>query len=246
MSASEAPSLLPTRFGERVEWAVQEFWRLRAAGVRAGRHMDGFAALVEEVVAHCGLPPGVSSRGGKATLPGYYRPTKMWDVVIVHERRLIAALEFKSQVGSVGNNFNNRAEEVLGSAADLRRAVEEGICLPHRHVSASAQVFADPRPPFLGYLMLLGDGPEVSVGVGADSPHFLVDPAFQGASYTDRYRLLCERLMAQQLYQAAALVLSADDAAGRAGRWRSPTPATDAMAWFGALAARLLAAGSGA
>jgi hypothetical protein len=46
------------------------------------------------------------------TLPGYFRPTKLWDVLVIHDKRLLAAIELKSQVGpSFGNNFNNRTEE---------------------------------------------------------------------------------------------------------------------------------------
>jgi hypothetical protein len=47
--------------------------------------------------------------------------------VLVHQRELIAAMEFKSQIGhSFGNNFNNRTEEALGSATDIWAANREG------------------------------------------------------------------------------------------------------------------------
>lgn len=40
------------------------------------------------------------------TLPGYFRPTKLWDLLVVQEGRLIAALEFKSHVGpSFGRTY---------------------------------------------------------------------------------------------------------------------------------------------
>ena len=38
-------------------------------------------------------------------------------------------------------------------------------------------------------------------------------PEFQGASYLQRYDLLCQRLMKEQLYGAAALMASPRDAA---------------------------------
>ena len=54
------------------------------------------------------------------TLPGFFRPTKLWDLLIINQGGLVAALELKSQVGpSFGNNFNNRTEEALGTAVDL-------------------------------------------------------------------------------------------------------------------------------
>ena len=46
---------------------------------------------------------------------------------MVVDGTLLAAFEFKSQVGpSFGNNFNNRTEEALGSATDLWTAFREG------------------------------------------------------------------------------------------------------------------------
>ena len=51
------------------------------------------------------------------TLPGYFRPTKVWDILIVHKQELVAAIQLKSHVGpSFGNNFNNRTEEAIGAA----------------------------------------------------------------------------------------------------------------------------------
>jgi hypothetical protein len=37
-------------------------------------------------------------------LPGYFRATKKWDLVVVSEKQLVLAMEFKSQAGrSTGN-----------------------------------------------------------------------------------------------------------------------------------------------
>lgn len=65
-------------------------------------------------------------------MPGYYRATKDWDFLIVSEKgNLVAAIELKSQVGSYGNNLNNRTEESLGSAEDFLDCVSgEGLSLP--------------------------------------------------------------------------------------------------------------------
>jgi hypothetical protein len=53
-------------------------------------------------------------------LPGFFRPTKEWDLLAIHDGKLLAVIEAKSQVGpSFGNNFNNRTEEAMGSALDL-------------------------------------------------------------------------------------------------------------------------------
>ena len=48
-------------------------------------------------------------------------------MLVIDRDQLIAALEFKSQVGpSFGNNFNNRTEEAIGTAHDLWTAYREG------------------------------------------------------------------------------------------------------------------------
>ena len=39
---------------------------------------------------------------------------------------LVAAVEFKSQVGSIGNNFNNRTEEALGNAGRYLEGIRRG------------------------------------------------------------------------------------------------------------------------
>jgi len=58
-----------------------------------------------------------SNRG--AVVGGRFRSSKNWDfLVITPRKKLLVAIELKSQVGSYGNNFNNRAEEAIGSAVD--------------------------------------------------------------------------------------------------------------------------------
>lgn len=87
------------------------------AGVTAGKNMDGFIALIVDLVRANGLAYAQIHRDrAVVTLPGYFRPTKLWDLLVLNEGRLVAALECKSQVGpSFGNNFNNRTEEAIGT-----------------------------------------------------------------------------------------------------------------------------------
>ena len=89
--------------------------------------MDGFLSLVRHVAEHVGVAGScIHTARRRTSIPGFYRPTKDWDAIIVFQGRLLAALEFKSQVGALGNNFNNRVEEALGSAADLNVAHRRG------------------------------------------------------------------------------------------------------------------------
>ena len=185
-------------------------------------------------------------------LPGYFRATKNWDVLVVHRRRLIAVLEFKSQVGSFGNNLNNRSEEVVGSAADLWVAHEHGAfsdepasgISPGQPPGPEGTIGRDPRPPFLGWLMLLEECPRSMQPVKVDEPHFGVSAEFRGASYARRYRILCERLVERKLYSAAALVLTDRASGSKEGAFTSLSDATSLPAMFSELAGRLLAAAS--
>lgn len=99
---------------------------LRSA-VTGGAQMDGFIDLFTALILEAGASEEFIHRKTAMELPGYFRPTKEWDLVVVKNGNLIVAVEAKSQVGpSFGNNFNNRTEEALGSALDLWTAYREG------------------------------------------------------------------------------------------------------------------------
>lgn len=227
--------LLPADFDRLLADAVEAFWGQRGDAVVSrsqggsrdavvgGKNMLGFAELVRTVALHCGLPADSIHTGARdVVLPGFFRATKNWDVLVIHQRRLLAVFEFKSQVGSFGNNLNNRSEEVIGSAADLwvahhHRAFGDGPHRPrHGRVGENDPDPAllnpalqnDPRPPFLGWLMLLEDCEASNRPVKVQEPHYRVFEEFRGASYAQRYQILCERLVERQLYAAAALELT--------------------------------------
>ena len=247
--------LLPSDYDERIRDAVRRFWRARqvpGAGkqggtrdaVIGGKTLDGFCELVRVVTVHCGLPAdAVHTRRGGGTLPGYYRATKTWDALVIDRQRLVAAFEFKSQVGSFGNNFNNRSEEVIGSAADLWVAHRQGAFSRRPNgVGGGSAVTADPRPPFLGWMMLLEDCPASLAPVGVDAPHYPALPEFNGASYALRYQLLAERLVKEQLYGGAALMLSSPEGGAQRGEFRELSVATSHRTLFAEFAARVAAA----
>lgn len=258
--------ILPPDFDALAASAVRHFWATRATSkngaqggtrgaVISGKNMDGFIDLVRTVAVHCGLPASaVHTRKSTVILPGYFRATKNWDVLVVHRRRLIAVFEFKSQVGSFGNNFNNRSEEVIGAAADLWVAHHHGAYRdPPPQVPGGTMFVAepvpalnpiiqsDPRPPFLGWLMLLEDSPGSMRPVAVDEPHYSVFQEFHGASYAKRYQILCERLVERQLYGAAALVLSKPDAGLARGEHRTLSDATSLRRLFAEFAGRTVA-----
>ncbi len=108
------------------------------SAVTGGKQMDGFIRLVRDLLIDAKVPQTCIAIDKQVELPGWFRAEKKWDIVIVHENQLLAALEFKSQIGpSFGNNFNNRTEEALGSATDIWAAYREGAFKPSSRPSSA-------------------------------------------------------------------------------------------------------------
>ncbi len=131
-------------------------------------------------------------------------------MLIVSDGQLLAGIEFKSQVGSFGNNYNNRTEEAIGSATDLWAAYREGA-------------FAPSARPWLGYLMLLEEAPGSVSAVRSREPHFNVFPEFKDASYAMRYEILLTKFVRERLYDGACLLMS-NATEGRKGLYKEPAP----------------------
>lgn len=197
----------------RVARAVAQFWEVRGAqstrqgeseardrGARAavtgGRQMEGFVRLVHDLLTEAGTPADRIHRDKGLELPGWFRAEKKWDLLVIHQGNLLAAVEFKSHVGpSFGNNFNNRTEEAIGSATDLWAAYREGAFKPSSR-------------PWLGYFMLLEDCERSRAPVVCKSPHYPPFGEFAGASYQRRYEILIEKLLRDRLYDGACFLLT--------------------------------------
>lgn len=236
----------PSELHTAVQEAVMTFWRtrdeqggrqgddpkIRDRGARAkvtgGKHMDGFVRLVCRIAGECGIEEGCIFQQGRTELPGWFRSEKSWDTVIVVDGRLIASIELKSQVGSFGNNFNNRTEEALGCATDLLAAYREGA-------------FSPSAKPWLGYILLLEDAPRSRMPVKPKEPHFAVFKEFQGASYQARYGILLQKMVRERLYDAACLVTSPATAA-LDGAYSEPAMELSFERFIESLRARLIAA----
>lgn len=199
------------------------------AGVTAGKNMDGFLSLVLDIIKANGLAHAeIHQNRAMLTLPGYFRPTKLWDLLVIYKGELIAAVELKSQVGpSFGNNFNNRTEEAIGTAHDLWTAYRENA-------------FGKQPRPFIGWLMMVEDAPESRSPVRDNSPHFPVFEDFKGASYLKRYDLLCQRLVQEQLYTTAT-VLTAPRSAVDTGEFSQLSHMTGLKTFVTALAGHVAA-----
>ena len=213
---------------KRLQAAVQSYWDARRrnkakqvksgkidAGTRGevtgGTQMGALEVLVSDILCEAGLKKIDVRTRTALELPGYFRATKKWDLIVVSNGALVLAMEFKSQAGkSIGNNVNNRSEEAVGSAKDIWTAFREGR-------------FGQSPPPFLGYLFLLEDRDNVKTPVVNKEPYFQVDPEFRGeahlrdttalrryrgVSYSRRYELLCRRLVLERLYTSACFMMA--------------------------------------
>ena len=181
---------------------------LRGA-VTGGAQMDGFIDLFKNLIEDTGIDSKYIHKKTKLELPGFFRPTKEWDLLVVKEGKLIAAIEAKSQVGpSFGNNFNNRTEEAMGTALDLWTAFRKGA-------------FNEGVQPFLGYFFMLEECKASVHSVKVKEPHFKVFPEFIGASYMKRYELFCRKLVLERHYTSASFITSTS-ATGLNGIYREP------------------------
>lgn len=194
------------------ETAIRNYWQVRDAqaakqaasgkldagsrgAVTGGGHLNAVALLLEDLFVENGFPRHTIKRTASIELPGFYRPTKKWDLVVIDQGKLVAAIELKSQVGpSFGNNFHNRTEEAIGNAVDVWRAYEEGT-------------FGAVRP-WLGYVFLLEEAQKSITPVRIAKTVFPVERVFDNTSYKDRYGILCQRLVRERLYDAACFVTS--------------------------------------
>lgn len=229
---------------EHTRAAVRHYWRTldkqsskqkagnadrgARAAVTGGKQMMGFCAVVRQMLVDNGVQDVHIFVDAKLELPGYFRPTKSWDMLVVSAGNLIAALEFKSQRGpSFGNNFNNRTEEAIGTAHDLWTAFREGA-------------FGTNPRPWLGWVMLLEECERSTTPVKVAEPHFKVFPEFRGASYAKRYELLLQRLVREKLFDRAAFLM-ATDKQGLRGAYTEPSDDLRMQSFLAALAGHAMA-----
>jgi len=196
--------------------------------------MDGFRDVLYGELIKLGVSPDDMFTGSQlnklaSNLPGFYRATKNWDLVVCKNAKirnfdqapskpqLLAAIEFKSQKDSIGNNQNNRIEESIGNAVDFWDSYEQGT-------------FGSLLPrPWLGYLFIgrYEEG-QKNKSVKITHPLISVDPVFSttkenweesikfnGCSYADRYRIFLDRMIGKKLYDGASFLITNETIANK-------------------------------
>lgn len=198
---------------QAVQNSLKHFWDVRKEGVLHGRTMDAFEQNIKNFLIQNGVLEEHITSGREATVPGFYRVSKNWDILVYKplengKNLLLAAIELKSMYGSVGNNLNNRSEEAIGSAYDLQQA---NIRL---HLSGNDSVFGR---PFMGYIFVLGEHDDNKKGSRIIIPLFEADDVFitQDAegkiipeSYETRAEVLVKRLVESDLYTSGTFIIA--------------------------------------
>lgn len=227
------------QFAQHLRAAVKTYWTGRSGQsksqkkrgvtdggtrgeVTGGQHLNAVLKLLVETALSAGFSNDEIRLNVGIELPGFFRPQKRWDLVAVRKDRLCAALEMKSQVGSFGNNFNNRSEEAIGNSTDFWTAFREGRM--------------GKETPWLGYFFFLEHAEKSTRPVGLKKSIFPPFEIFEGTSYSQRYAILCERLVLEHKYTRTALLMSPR---GRSGDYTEPNPQLGLYGFAKALHAHL-------
>lgn len=200
---------------QRVAAAVRQFWRVRDAQARkqdssgrkdqgargsvtGGAQMDGFIDLLTETARLAGAKPESIICGPHSELPGFFRPTIAWDVVIYQNQQVLCAFKIATYPGSIGAvEYDRLVENTLTSAYELWHAY-------------SISTLNYDIKPWLGYLLVAGsDGPECRESETVATP--AAQAAGQCAGSKHRGELLCRGLLRDQLYDGTAFLLTEPD-----------------------------------
>lgn len=106
--------------------------------------MDGFSNMISKALEEYDVEIQKNYK-----VPGFFRTSKKWDLVVLKDDVVLAAIEYKSQIGeSTKKNFNNRIEEAVGNAHDFKMAERK-------------QLIPTCKKAWLGYLFVLENIPGV-------------------------------------------------------------------------------------
>jgi hypothetical protein len=170
-----------------------------AKAVRGGGQFNPIANLLARFFTDAGYPTeSIAASGQQTVLPAYFRPNKAWDLVVIHEEALVAAIELKALSGgpngsSYSKNYNNRVEEAIGNAQDLAHAHRIGLAGAER--------------PWLGYFFLLEDSPEArKPREPRTNSIFPTAPEWPVLSFRERFSLTARRLVEEKIYDAVCYI----------------------------------------
>jgi len=195
-----------------------------AKAVRGGGQFNPVANLLARFFLDAGYPvESIAASGNGVVLPGYFRPNKKWDLVVVHKEVLVAAIELKALGNpSFGKNYNNRIEEALGNAIDLDQAYQAGL--------------AGREKPWLGYFFLMDDAEKSRCECTPRAhPALKLAAEWASLSFQERFAIAGKRLIDEGLYDAVCYVTASPTDPSP----KEPDPRLDWNRFSAAIEARL-------
>ncbi len=152
---------------------------VHSVAARPSRHFDHLIEAFKNELIKKGVSESSIRKSGAAALPGAYDDsTRMWDLMVMENEELIAAVEFKSS--SSDKNVRNRMSDAVALAADFGRA----------YSTSERRRFR----PFLGFVFTLEENARTTKRTRSDSC----------ATHVDRYRDFFRRLVDDEMYDAIA------------------------------------------
>lgn len=173
------------------------------SAVTAGLHLEGLNQLVVDEISRAGGTDLTTKTNQGATLAGYYRATKSWDLLVMKKNLPVLAVEYKSINGSEGKNLNNRFDEVFGVAEDAKQAEAHGIL---------------PRNLRRAYIFVIPITKATTKRVTPRKSYGTPDEVFKKATYLQRTAIMCNRLRDTGLYHLTWAIAVHEDPFG----WEEP------------------------
>ena len=102
--------IIPADLDTRISNAIDFFWTTRSeqkkkqndsdihnqnnrSAVTGGKQLDGFVELISDILVMNGVPKTSIFTNSDLELPGFYRPNKKWDLLVIDRNELVIALE---------------------------------------------------------------------------------------------------------------------------------------------------------
>ncbi|MGW7457771.1 protein kinase domain-containing protein [Streptomyces sp. NPDC054797] len=190
--------------------------------VRAGAPWEALLAAVADALAVRGVDPSWIRVGRAASLPGAYGLGRSaWDLAVFKDDIPLAAVAFKALGGpTIGNNFNNRIQELTSNAFAVRQGNGQQV---------------DEFPPYLGIFFILEGGER------ADKPIRMRNERGTGSVETASYKVRLGETFRQfcvdGLYDGISYV---SVGIGEDPSFEEPRPDMSVDALIGGLAERVL------
>src|SRR5207302_926057 len=138
----------------------------------------------------------IYTSAGTTELPGYFRPSTSWDMVVVVRDRLLVAIELRAVIGSkVASGVAALSDDALARVMDVR-------------IAARAGAFGSTYTPWLGYILLVEDGPVAHRPAAFQEPLFPAADDFRAATHVGIYQSLVTKLARDGYYDAGCFLVS--------------------------------------